>query len=105
MPFTERDGFFGWGTWVEVELPVYEQYYELYDEDGSSEPLKRGSLANDLPAYAENTLGHPVLIQFRDATKRPSLHFSAADSSGLAVERREGMDGHRYHQICDQLST
>jgi hypothetical protein len=105
IPFTDQEGFFGWGAWAEVELPTYERYYALYDEDGSSEPQKAGSLANRLPAYAFDTLGHPVLIQFRDAAKRPSLILAADDFSALATEQRRGIDVRRYHEILDAIGA
>jgi hypothetical protein len=105
LPFTERDGSFGWGAWAEVELAVYERYNELYDEDAWGEPLKSGSLANNLPAYAENTVRHPVLIQFRDPTTRPSLQLPPDDTSSVATEQRQEIDARRYHEILDAIGA
>ena len=105
IPFADEYGFFGWGAWAEVDLPTYERYYALYEEDGSSESLKQGSLANELPAYAESTLRHPVFIQFRDATKRPLLSLAADDTSEFAAEQRQGIDAPRYHEILDAIGA
>lgn len=51
IPFTETTGRFGWGVWAEVDLGTFDRYLELYDEDGSGEPLRSATLANELPAY------------------------------------------------------
>jgi hypothetical protein len=102
VPLNGQDGFFGWGAWAEVEWGVFERYLELYDEDGWSEPACSGALANDLSEYGQ-TIGVPVLIQFRDATKRPSLELLPTDQSLLAREQREGIDDRRYHEIVERL--
>jgi len=73
IPFSDQDGFFGWGAWAEVEWSVFESYLEMYEREGCEEPLHKGTLANALSAYPES-IGTPVLIQFRESTKRPSLH-------------------------------
>jgi hypothetical protein len=46
-----------------------------------------------------------VLIQFRDAAKRPSLSLAAGDSSALASEQRRGIDARRYHEILDTIGA
>ena len=100
VPLNDSDGEFGWGAWSEVEWPVFERYLEMYEEDGAAEPVHRGTLANRLPAY-EASLGKPVLIQFRDPTKRPSLSLPKDDESQLADEQRNGIDNARHHEIID----
>jgi hypothetical protein len=103
VPFTDADGFFGWGAWAEVDWDVFQRYLELYEEDGWSEPQHSGTLANSLLPYGQTT-GMPVLIQFREATQRPSLHLLPTDSSELAVEQRQGMSQQRYHDILQRLT-
>ncbi len=103
VPFTEASGEFGWGAWAEVDWSIFKLYMELWDQDGSSEPVREGTLANNLPAY-EHSLGTPVLIQFRDPTKRPSLHPKQDDQSQLAIEQREGIDAVRYHEILSVIA-
>ena len=98
VPFTDGPGSFGWGAWAEVDWPTFERYLELYDEDGSSEPVRAGALANSLAAYA-HSLGTPVVVQFRDPTKRPSLYLKQEDESRLALEQRVGIDDARFHEI------
>ena len=95
VPLNDSDGEFGWGAWSEVEWPVFERYLEMYEEDGAAEPVHRGTLANRLPAY-EASLGKPVLIQFRDPTKRPSLSLPQDDESQLADEIRLVLDCKTY---------
>lgn len=98
VPFTNATGSFGWGAWAEVDSFTFERYLVVYDEDGSSEPVRAGVLANDLPAYP-GSLGTPVNIQFQDATKRPSLYLNEEDGSRLALEQRAGIGEARYHEI------
>lgn len=98
VPFTEDDGYFGWGAWAEVDWPTFERYLELYDLDGSSEPTRTGMLANELPAYP-GSIGTPVSIQFRDPTTRPSLNLKPESQDHLALEQRNGIDDARYHEI------
>lgn len=98
VPFVEAPGYFGWGSWAEVDRSTFERYLELYDEDGSTEPPHAGVLANRLSPYA-GSLGAPVLIQFRDPENRPSLHLQQGDESPLAIEQRAGIDEIRYHEI------
>ena len=96
----DSPGEFGWGAWSEVEQPVFERYVQMYDKDGSAEPVHRGTLANRLPVY-DSSLGKAVLIQFRDPTKRPSLSLPQSDKSQLADEQRSGIDNSRHHEIID----
>jgi hypothetical protein len=77
---------------------------ELYDEDGWSEPAQNGKLANDLSEYGQTT-GVPVLIQFREASKRPSLELLPSDRSLLAKEQRQGINLARYHDIAERLTN
>jgi hypothetical protein len=98
LPFTEADGAFGWGVWVEVEWPVFERYLSLYEADGSGEPRHPGKLANALPGY-DATLGTSVLIQFGSRTQRPSVYLLSDDQSPLALEQRRGIDASRHHEI------
>jgi hypothetical protein len=103
VPFTEASGEFGWGAWAEVDWSVFKLYLEFWGKDGSSEPVREGTLANSLPAY-EHSLGMPVLIQFMEPTKRPSLRLKRGSESQLAIEQREGIDVARYHEILSIIA-
>ena len=102
IPFTDKDGFFGWGAWAEVEWSAFQRYLELYDEDGWSEPPHNGRLANDLSEYG-HTIGLPVMIQFREASKRPALQLLPTDQSVLGLEQRNGINELRHHEIVERL--
>ena len=104
VPFTEIDGYFGWGVWVEVDETVFRRYLDLFDADGSSEPRHTGRLANALPVYP-GMLGAKVSIQFGTSKDRPSVHLPAEDSSRLATEQRQGIDSTRHHEILDALAA
>jgi hypothetical protein len=104
IPFADVPGYFGWGAWAEVNWPTFERYLELYDEDGSSEPAAEGVLANELSPYS-GSLGTPVIIKFRDAKNRPSLHLKPEFAGLLAVDQRAGIDEARYHQILGVIGA
>ena len=104
VPFSWEPGSFGWGAWAEVDLPTFERYREVYDEDATSEPTRAGTLANALPAYPRS-LRTPVVIQFENPSKRPSLFTRADDRTLLSVEQRAGIDERRYHEILEMIRT
>lgn len=68
VPFTNVQGSFGWGAWAEVDWPTFERYLELYDEDGTYEPTRLGTLANALPAYP-GSLSTPGSETLRNARR------------------------------------
>jgi hypothetical protein len=98
VPFTDQHGYYGWGAWAEVTLPVFMKYLDLYDKDGTGEPRLEGALANDLPTYGK-TLGLPVLLQFQTPDRRPTLHFAADAQHPLAREAAQGISYARFHEI------
>lgn len=104
VPFTEGLDSFGWGAWAEVDWSTFERYLQLYDEDGTSEPTRAGKLANALPAYP-GSLGSPVVLQFMDPSKRPSLSLATSDESLLAREQRTGVGESRYHEILNIIQN
>ena len=98
VPFLDQPGYYGWGTWAEVEWPSFERYLEFYDKDGRSEEPFRATLANDLPTYG-GTLGLPAFVQFRTASERPAIWFPEEAAHPLAVEVRRGMSYARFHEV------
>ncbi|WP_158932315.1 DUF2199 domain-containing protein [Acidisphaera sp. S103] len=104
VPLSDAEGDFRWGVWTEVRWPTFERYLKLYNEDGSAEPPHAGTLANALP-NCNDTLGAPVLIQFRDQRSRPSINFMPDDASRLALEQRNGINNARYHEIPHEISS
>lgn len=104
VPFKELPGEFRWGAWVEVKWPTFERYLQIYEEDGSSEPRHSALLSNDLVAYRDS-LDVSVLIQFREASKRPLVSLHGDDEILLAIEQREGITDSRYHEVLDIIQS
>lgn len=102
VPFTEREDYFGWGIWVEVERPVFERYLQLYNEDAASEPEVWAVVANDLPGY-ETTVGARVLVQFGTSSDRPTVRLPAESTHSVALEQQRGISEARYHEILESL--
>jgi hypothetical protein len=102
VPFTERAGYYGWGTWAEVPWPTFKRYLDFYDKDATDEARVDGALANDLPTYS-GTVGLPVLLQFQTAKLRPTLHFAAGTEHQLARETELGVSDVRLHEILVAL--
>ncbi len=98
LPFREQSGYYGWGVWVELPESSFYRYVELYDEDGSSEPVVSGHLANEIPAYP-STLGLPVTVQFQDSTSRPTVNVPTTSNHALAAAQSGGIDNQQYHAI------
>jgi len=98
LPFKEQPGSYAWGPWVELSPQHYARYVELYDRDGSAEPMVPGTLANEFPTYP-STLGLPVMVQFQGSSARPSVHVAADATHPLAAEQAEGIGNARYHDF------
>jgi hypothetical protein len=103
VPLLEEDGAFCWGVWAEVEEFVFHRYLEIYEEDGSDEPRRRGKLANALRPYPRS-FARPVDIQFGISTQRPTLSLLDDDDCSLAIEQRSGIASARHHEILSLLS-
>lgn len=104
LQFTDRDGYFSWGLWAEVEWPVFERYLQIYEQDATSEPAASAKLANQPPGY-ERVLGCPVSITFGTSTERPRIEFFPGHSDGLASEQVRGITSARYHQILENIGA
>ncbi len=102
--FTDREGDFGWGVWVEVERPVFERYLQMYNSDAKSEPAYPATLANQPPAY-DSVIGAPVTIQFGTSTERPRVSFPPDSTHVLAIEQEHGITSERYHQILEAIGA
>ena len=98
LPFNEQPGNYAWGPWVEVSEQHFYRYVELYNADGSDEPIFPATLANEITGYP-TTLDLSVMVQLRNSTSRPSLHVVPATDHLLAREQSDGISNQRYHQI------
>jgi hypothetical protein len=98
LPFNEQSGYYGWGVWVELLESNFCRYVELYDQDGSSEPVVPGQIANEIPGYP-STLGLPITVQFQDSTSRPNVNVPMSSNHPLAAQQSNGVDDQQYHAI------
>jgi len=98
VPLLGRNDDFGWGVWAEVAPEAFQRYLELHEKDGSNEPLKTGTLANDISFY-EDAASERILIQFGPSGDRPDFLTDPKSTSSLARDQAEGIDEARYHQL------
>jgi hypothetical protein len=98
LPFNDQLGYYGWGVCVELSETDFYRYLEIYDKDGSGEPMVHGAIANEMPDYP-TTLGLSIMVQFQDSTSRPTVQVPSASSHPLAAEQSSGIDNWRYHAI------
>ena len=98
LPYPDRPGGWRWVLWSEVSQSVIEKYAELEDVDASNEPRMPGKLACTVPLHPDS-IGQPVEIQFGPPDLRPSFFLPADSTHPLALEQRNGIDEHRYHEI------
>jgi hypothetical protein len=98
LPFTEREGQFGWGVWVKVSWPTFERYLQIYEQDATDEAPVPGELANRPPTYAlpESVA---VTLRFGLASQRPLVEFPPGADHQLASEQLLGLNDVRYHEI------
>ena len=103
LPIEGEEGYFGYGTWIEVSPEDFAALGELWDaEDGwRSEPFA-GTLANELHPYAF-TEGLPVQIRLRDVQLLPLVELDDVDHE-LARAQANGISSHRAHELAATLA-
>ena len=69
LPFNDREGYFVWGPWVEVNQKSFNAYLQIYETDGSDSPRVPGKLANRIPGYNHSDILE-VEIQFGPSDDR-----------------------------------
>jgi hypothetical protein len=104
IPFSDREGYFGWGVWVEVDQHGFEAYLNIYEVDGSNEPRIPGTLANKVPGYSDLEQCS-VELQFGPSDQRPMAYFTGNSSCQMAQEQTQGIDAMRYHQILQSIGV
>ncbi|MDQ3066311.1 MAG: DUF2199 domain-containing protein [Actinomycetota bacterium] len=99
LPIDGEDGYFGYGSWVEVSEPDVAALGELWNDDEGqrAEPF-HGTLANELSPYAF-TEGLPVSIRLRDVKLLPLVELDDANHE-LVRAQRHGISSHRAHQLA-----
>jgi hypothetical protein len=101
VPFTDRDGKFGWGLWVSIREDDFRRYLDLYDRDASTEPAFFGTIANEPPGY-KGLLGQPVTVQPGTASQRPQLTMAPDNRHLLSREQHSGIDIARQHELLER---
>jgi hypothetical protein len=103
LPIEDGEGYFGYGTWIEVGAEEFEALGQLWhdDEGWRSEPFP-GTLANELSPYAA-TEGLPVRIQLRDVQLLPLVELGEADHELVEAQRR-GISAHRVHELASTVA-
>jgi len=104
IPFLDREGYFGWGVWVEVDQNSFESYLNIYEKDGSNVPRVPGALANQVPGYSD-LKDCKVELQFGPSDKRPMVYFAENALCELANEQRNGINALRYHEILESIGA
>lgn len=99
LPIEGEEGYFGYGTWIEVTRAAFEQLGVLWHdiEGWRSQPFA-GVIANELAPY-EGTEGLPVAIRLREVSLLPLVELDEADHE-LVRAQRDGISPHRAHELA-----
>lgn len=99
LPISGEDGYFGYGSWVEVSAEDVAVLGKLWhDEEGKRAGPFSGTLANELSPYAF-TEGLPVRIRLRDVQLLPLVELEDANHE-LVRAQRNGISRHRAHELA-----
>jgi hypothetical protein len=104
LPIVGEDGYFGYGTWVEVSRADFDVLAELwFDEEGWRNAPFAGTLANELSPYAF-TEGLPLEIKLRDVQLLPLVELADGEHE-LVRAQRNGISPHRAHQLAATVAA
>ena len=99
LPIDGEEGYFGYGTWIEVSEADAVVLGELWnDEQGKRASPFSGTLANELSPYAF-TEGLPVRITLREVQLLPLVELEDANHE-LVRAQRHGISAHRAHELA-----
>lgn len=99
IPIHDSTERFGWGIWAEVPQLVFDRYKQLFNQDGSLEPLAVGVVANVPQAYA-GLETQEVDIRFGPADQRPTFDLKRSNSQ-MYLEQRDGISLLRVHELLE----
>jgi hypothetical protein len=102
LAFTEKEGAFHWGVWVEVSQADHDWYVDVWTQQNADAKEMAGRIANDIPGYG-GTLGAEVEVKIREGGYRPFLLLKPDSSSALALEQRKGVSDRRHHEILETV--
>ena len=100
LAFTEKEGAFHWGAWVEVSKADHDWYVDVSEQQNAEARRFAGRIANDIPGYG-GTLGTEVEVKIREGGYRPLLLLKTDSSSALARDQSEGVSDKRHHEILE----
>ena len=87
LPIDGEEGYFGYGSWIEVSPEDFEALGELWhDEDGWRSDPFAGTLANELHPYAF-TEGLPVRLRLREVRLLPLVELDETDHELVRAQR------------------
>jgi hypothetical protein len=99
LPIRGEDGYFGYGSWVEVSAGDFADLGELWHEpDGWRHEPFPGVLANELAPYT-STVGLPLRLRLRDVRLLPLIELEAGDHP-LVRDQAEGITDHDAHGLA-----
>jgi hypothetical protein len=99
LPIDGEEGYFGYGTWIEVSPEAFEALGELWhDVEGWRSQPFAGALANELAPY-EGPEGLPVAIRLREVSLLPLVELDEVDHE-LVRAQRDGISPHRAHELA-----
>jgi hypothetical protein len=99
LPIFGEDGYFGYGSWIEVSEADFAALGELWhDEEGWRSDPFAGKLANELSPYAF-TEGLPLRIRLREVQLLPLAELEDGEHE-LVRAQRHGISQHRAHELA-----
>jgi hypothetical protein len=103
LPIEGDDGYFGYGSWIEVSREDFEALGELWhDDEGWRSGPFAGTLANELAPYFD-TVGLPLRIKLRDVRLLPLVELEDANHELVRAQRR-GISRHRAHELAATIT-
>jgi hypothetical protein len=102
VPLEYKDGYFGWGLWVEVNKASHDLYLKHYHEGSDAIPAFEGRIANNIKGYPE-LLGELVLVKLYDE-HRPFFEMTSTSDHSLAHEQRNHISLARHHEIAEMFT-
>jgi hypothetical protein len=98
LPIDGEEGYFGYGSWIEVSREDFDALGELWhDDQGWRSGPFTGTLANELAPYF-GTVGLPLRIRLRDVQLLPLVELDETNHELVRAQQR-GISHHRAHEL------
>ena len=103
LPIEGDEGYFGYGSWIEVSREDFEALAELWgDDEGWRSGPFAGTVANELAPYFA-TVGLPAQIKLRDVHLLPLVELEEANHELVRAQQR-GISRHRAHELASTVA-